>query len=131
MEKESICVLKILVAEDDQISQYYMERVLGKEGHQLVPVYDGRQCLQALDTGTFDLILMDIEMPGMDGIEATRQIRARTDDKKNIPIIALTAHSLSGVQERCRAAGMNDSLSKPLELETLNKLLSRLFVERG
>lgn len=122
-------ILKILVADDDQLSQYIIERMLEKQGHQFVPVYDGEQCLQALEEGSFDLIFMDIQMPGMGGIEATRRIRAREDEKRSIPIVALTSHAMEGDRERFIAAGMDDYLSKPLDLLAINNLC-QLFAGR-
>lgn len=122
--------LKILVAEDDKLSHFIMARLLEKQGHQLVPAFDGLQCLQTLDQADFDLIIMDIQMPCMGGIEATQQIRVRQDEKRNIPIIALTAHVMEGDRERFIAAGMDDYLSKPLDLLAMNQLLGRLFAGR-
>ncbi len=119
--------LRVLIAEDDRINRLVMERLLGRQGHEVTAVADGEHCLQALDEERFDLVFMDIQMPDMDGIEATRRIRDRDDEKKNIPIVALTAHAMNGDREKFIAEGMDDYLSKPVDPGALRALLGRLF----
>ncbi|MBT5925956.1 MAG: response regulator, partial [Verrucomicrobia bacterium] len=116
--------LKVLVAEDDPINQKLISLYLKKAGCHSILVPDGKQVLQKLNEGTFDVILMDCSMPVMDGFEASRQIRSKPKFK-NLRIIALTAHSLKGDRERCFAAGMDDYLPKPLNLDLLTEKLSR------
>ena len=117
--------LKVLVAEDDPINQKLITLYLKKTGCEVVIVSDGQKVLQQLEKQSFDLVLMDCSMPVMDGFEATRKIR-ENPKFKDIRIIALTAHSLKGDRERCFAAGMDDYLPKPLNLDLLTEKLSRL-----
>ena len=114
--------LRILLAEDEAINRFVILGMLQYLGYQADSVNNGIEVLQALDREAYDIVLMDIQMPGLDGLEVTRQIR---DQKGNqIYIIALTAHALSGDRERCLAAGMNDYLSKPLRLTDLQQALA-------
>ena len=115
------------MAEDDRVNRLIMERLLSRQGHRVVTVPDGRHCLKALDDESFDLLFMDIQMPEMDGVETTRLIRARTDAKKRLPIIALTAHTMDGDREQFLAAGMDDYLSKPVDVEAIRQLLRSRF----
>jgi PAS domain S-box-containing protein len=113
--------LHILLAEDNRINQLVATRSLEKMGHSVVVVGNGKEALLLLKTGSFDLVLMDIQMPEMDGLTATARIRdAETITHAHIPIIAMTAHAMKGDRERCLAAGMDGYISKPviaLELE--------------
>ncbi len=118
--------MKILVAEDDRINRMVIEKILKKQGHEVVSATNGRRCLEELDRQEFDLILMDIQMPEMGGIEATRHIRNRADSQREIPIIALTAHAMKGDREKFISAGMDDYLSKPVEVEAIQSILWRL-----
>jgi signal transduction histidine kinase/CheY-like chemotaxis protein len=114
--------LNILLAEDNRINQLVATRSLEKMGHSVVVVGNGKEALLLLKTGSFDLVLMDIQMPEMDGLTATARIRqGETITHTHIPIIATTAHAMKGDRERCLAAGMDGYISKPisaLELET-------------
>jgi two-component system sensor histidine kinase/response regulator len=95
-------------------------RLLQKRGYVVRAVGDGRAALDALEQETFDLLLMDVEMPVMDGLEATAAIREREKSgDRHIPIIAMTAHSLKGDQERCMLAGMDGYVSKPIRTADL------------
>ena len=112
--------LRILLAEDNVVNQVVARRVLEKCGHQVVVVGDGRAVLSALENGHFDLILMDVQMPEMDGLEATHAVRAR--EKKtggHIPIVAMTAYAMEGDRERCLAAGMDSYVAKPVQVREL------------
>jgi PAS domain S-box-containing protein len=108
--------LRILLAEDNVINQRLAVCLLEKQGHSVVVAGNGREALDALEVGTFDLVLMDVQMPEMGGFEATAHIRER--EKRtggHIPIVALTAHAMKGDRERCLAAGMDGYLSKPVQ----------------
>ncbi|BBO33312.1 hybrid sensor histidine kinase/response regulator [Lacipirellula parvula] len=109
--------IKILLAEDTPTNQLLVRHALGKRGHQVVVAGDGRTAVDLARRGTYDLILMDLQMPDMDGFEATAAIRALPGDQP--PIIALTAHTMMGDRERCLAAGMQNYLSKPIDLREL------------
>ena len=98
-----------------------MEHVLNAEGYQVTCVEDGGAVLEALRTTAYDLVLMDVQMPKLDGVEATRQIRAGFGGERNstVPIVAVTAYALAGDRERFLAAGMNDYISKPIDVTQL------------
>jgi PAS domain S-box-containing protein len=116
--------LRVLLAEDNKINQKFATALLAKGGHQVRIAENGHQAVDALRREDFDVILMDIQMPELDGIQATRQIRAMSGPKSEIPIIALTAHALAGAREEYIAAGMNDYVSKPVDQTVLlSKLL--------
>jgi signal transduction histidine kinase/CheY-like chemotaxis protein len=118
--------LRILLAEDNAINQKIACHVLEKQGHHVTVAADGRQALSALDQAHFDLVLMDVQMPEMDGFETTGAIRARERGTGvHLPIIAMTAHAMQGDRERCIAAGMDSYISKPLEIKELIELLER------
>lgn len=117
--------LRILVAEDLPVNQLLIRAILERAGHQIDMVGDGAAALEAVQNGHFDLVLMDVQMPGMDGLEATRAIRALPNIAGRIPIVALTANALPAEVERCRKAGMNDHLAKPIEAEHLIAALAR------
>jgi two-component system sensor histidine kinase/response regulator len=108
---------RILIAEDNVINQRVFEVILRKAGFQVHVVSDGKQALEAHRSTPFDLILMDLQMPEMDGLEATRQIRSLA--QKQPVIIAVTADIIAGVRERCLEAGMDDYVSKPVSREQL------------
>jgi len=120
--------LKILLAEDNHINMKLAVALLEKKGWDVVSVTDGQKVLEALETGSFDLILMDVQMPEMDGFEATAAIREK--ERKTggrIPIIAMTAHAMKGDREKCLEAGMDDYVSKPMKAEELYKAIGRLM----
>ena len=116
--------LRILLAEDNAINQKIASRLLEKAGHHVTLAPDGRQALAALDRENFDVVLMDVQMPEMDGFETTAAIRARErDNGKRLPIIAMTAHAMQGDRERCLAAGMDGYIAKPIQARELIELL--------
>jgi len=122
--------LRVLVAEDNIINQKYILNVLEKEGHSAVVVGNGREALAALEREPFDLVLMDLQMPDMDGFEATSSIRARERfTGTRIPIVAVTAHAMAGDRDKSLAAGMDAYISKPIRraelLDAIAKLTSR------
>ena len=104
---------RVLLAEDNPINREIASRMLEGAGFTVTAVPDGRSALAAATTGGFDAILMDVEMPGMDGVETTRRIRALGGIEGSVPVIALTAHAMAGTRERLLEAGMSDYLSKP------------------
>jgi CheY-like chemotaxis protein/HAMP domain-containing protein len=117
---------KILLAEDNGLIQQVMLEFLGNWGHVVTLADDGKKALQCVQSERFDLILMDIEMPNMNGIEATAAIRAHEEEGDwKTPIIALTAESLSGARERFLAAGMDDYIAKPADPKALYALINR------
>ncbi|MDZ4804101.1 MAG: response regulator [Candidatus Eisenbacteria bacterium] len=118
--------LHILVAEDNAVNQMLAERLLQKMGHRVVVVANGRQAVESWKKETFDVILMDVQMPELDGLEATALIRERERDTgRHVSIVALTAHAMKGDREACLAAGMDDYLAKPLRPEELAAALDR------
>jgi CheY-like chemotaxis protein len=120
--------LRILVAEDNRMNQILVLRLLEKRGHQVTMVSTGREVLAALAQHTFDMVLMDVQMPNMDGFEATAAIRAQERATgAHLPIIALTAHAMKGDSERCLAAGMDGYLSKPLKSDELYAAIGALL----
>lgn len=119
-------ILRILVAEDNLVNQRLVVRLLEKRGHRVVVAANGKDALEALERETFDIILMDVQMPEMDGFEATAAIREK--EKSNglhQIIVALTAHAMKGDREKCLAAGMDGYLSKPIRPQELDEVLAR------
>ncbi len=138
-EQDSLARMRILVAEDNLVNQKVMVKMLGKFGCQVDIVNNGREALEALSQHVYSLVLMDCQMPEMDGYQATQEIRKREAEalsqledasqedkhKHHIPIIAVTANSMKGDREKCLAAGMDDFLPKPLSKESLQETLQR------
>jgi PAS domain S-box-containing protein len=117
--------LRILVAEDNPVNRAVATGILERQGHLLVHAANGREAVDAFSDGAFDLILMDVQMPEMDGFEATRRIRELEEGTgSHIKIAAMTAHAMAGDRERCLAAGMDDYVSKPLRKEDLLRALN-------
>jgi CheY-like chemotaxis protein len=117
---------RILLAEDNIVNQRLVVRLLEKHGHTMIVANTGREVLAALDQQSVDLVLMDVQMPDMDGLEATAIIREQERQRGgHLPIIALTAHAMKGDQDRCLASGMDDYISKPINAQTLWTAISR------
>ncbi|MEW5900749.1 MAG: response regulator, partial [Acidobacteriota bacterium] len=119
---------RILIAEDNLVNQRVAIYMLEKQGHQVLGAMNGEEALEALEKGNYELILMDVQMPKMDGFQTTRTIRER--EKKtglHIPIVAMTAHAMKGDRERCLEVGMDDYISKPLNAKQLNETILRVM----
>ena len=118
--------LRVLLVEDNPVNQRLGLRLLQKRGMAVTVAQDGLEALRHCDEKEFDLALMDLQMPNMGGLEATRKIRERERmTGRHLPIVALTALAMQGDQERCRAAGMDDYLPKPIKPQALVELLER------
>ena len=109
----------ILLAEDNPMNQKLAVALLKKAGYSIEAVENGKLAVEAVNRKPYDLILMDVQMPEMDGFEATKVIRQRKDERRNTPIVAMTAHAMKGDRERCLGAGMDDYVSKPIEPQEL------------
>ncbi len=126
-KKES---LRILVAEDNLINQKLAKYMLSNLGHEVTLAANGKEAVESSQNSQFDFILMDVQMPVMDGLEATRAIREREKQSYlHIPIIALTAHAMKGDRERCLEAGMDDYISKPINYSELMEAIKRIHAE--
>ncbi len=124
--------LRVLLAEDNLINQRLAVRMLERLGHVVEVADDGLHALAAFERTSFDLVLMDVQMPGMDGFAATAAIRAREEGSdRRVPIVAMTAHAMKGDRERCLAAGMDDYITKPVDLATVRAVLERLLTARA
>jgi len=124
--------LHILVAEDTPFNQKFINRLLERWGHHTVIVENGHQVLEMLPLDDFDLVLMDVQMPEMDGYETTRAIRkaeAANEKEVHIPIVAMTAHAIKGDRERCLEAGMDEYLSKPISSGKLYDMIKKIGAE--
>ncbi len=128
--REPGAFLRVLVAEDNLVNQRLAVRLLEKRGHQVVVAATGLEALKALEKESFDLVLMDVQMPEMDGLEATTAIREK---EKNTglhqPVVALTAHAMKGDREKCLAGGMDGYLTKPIRPQALDQRLE-IYVSR-
>ncbi len=120
--------LKILLAEDEDVNRIATTKLLERKDHTVKAVKDGYEAVAQLKAGDFDLILMDVQMPVMDGVEATKAIRRGDAGLQNqgIPIVAMTAYAMGGDREKFLAAGMNDYIAKPVDLNQLEGLLQMI-----
>ncbi|NLX94654.1 MAG: response regulator [Rhodopirellula sp.] len=131
LQPSRLAPLRILLAEDSLVNQKLAVAVLEKNGHTVTVANNGREALASLAHDNYDLVLMDVQMPEMDGLEATQAIRAREKQTgRSLPIIAMTAHALKGDRERCLEAGMNDYVSKPVHAQELFRVIERLVSGR-
>ena len=118
--------LRILLVEDNAVNQVLAARLLEKRGHSVIVAGNGKEALAVLEKQSFDLVFMDVQMPEMDGLEATTAIREKEKTSGNhLAVIAMTAHAMVGDRERCLAAGMDDYLTKPIRPDELTGLLAR------
>jgi len=125
--------LRVLFAEDDEVSLAAGKRMLEKFGHAVTAAVNGREALARLAEGDFDLILMDVQMPVMDGVATTRAIRdsETLGGKSRIPIIAMTAYAMTGDREKFLAVGMDDYIAKPVDMEALAAIIARVAGKAG
>jgi len=125
----SVAALRVLLAEDNKVNQLVAQRLLAKLGIAVEIVVNGEEAIDALRTVRFDLVLMDCQMPVMDGFDATRRIRDRASGVLNplVPIVAMTANAMRGDRERCLEAGMTDYLSKPVNPAELSAVILRVL----
>jgi CheY-like chemotaxis protein len=123
MNSQSKANLRILLAEDNAVNQMVALRMLERLGYQADTAANGKEVLAALKSRSYDIVLMDVQMPEMDGLEAARLIRSEKVDRPYI--IAMTAHAMKGDREVCLEAGMNDYVSKPVRMEELRAAILR------
>jgi CheY-like chemotaxis protein len=121
--------LRILVAEDNEVNQLVIRAVLEQMGHHCEVVADGAQAIERVARSPYDLVLMDIQMPHVDGLQATRRIRALPGDRGRVPIVALTANAMAEERATYLEAGMNDHVSKPVDTKSLAQTIARVFAE--
>lgn len=122
--------MQVLVAEDNRINQMVIQRILQRLGCQVDVVDKGTEAVQAVRAKHYDLVLMDLLMPEVDGLEAARQIRRQPAPASAVPIVALTASASSEVKAQCLAAGMDGFLSKPIDPQALRQSLERYRITR-
>ena len=129
--REPGAFLRMLLAEDNAVNQRLAVRLLEKRGHSVVVAGNGLEALQALEKESFDLVFMDVQMPEMDGLEATAAIREKEKmSGQHQPIIALTAHAMKGDREKCIAGGMDGYLTKPIRPQELDEILGEVVARR-
>lgn len=118
---------QILLVEDNIFNQKVALIILKKMGYQVSIANDGLEAINALETNNYDIVLMDMQMPNLDGLEATQRIQSANSNVKNpqIPIIAMTANAMQGDRERCLQVGMNDYVSKPINIDDLQAVLKK------
>lgn len=123
--------MNILFIEDDPMNRRVVKDMLDVAGATMAEAGLAEEGLARIEYETFDLVLMDLRMPGMDGIEAVRHIRARTDEKANLPVIVLTADTAIDLRERCIEAGADDVLFKPVAMDALFDSIGRVLAARS
>jgi two-component system sensor histidine kinase/response regulator len=122
--------LRILLAEDNMVNQRVAMTMLGKMGHRITLATNGLEALEQWRQGDFDLILMDVQMPEMTGLQATTQIRREEAIGAHVPIVAMTASAMSEDRDRCLAAGMDDFVSKPVSYKAIEQMITATFSHR-
>ncbi|KPA10542.1 PAS/PAC sensor hybrid histidine kinase [Candidatus Magnetomorum sp. HK-1] len=132
VDTKTVDSIRILLAEDNKLNQKFVSYLLTQSGHQVFCVSDGNEVLQALEQMQFDLILMDVQMPDLDGVATTKKIRLSENEHINsdIPIIALTAYAMKGDRERFINAGMDDYITKPMDFNELKWVMTRVLNSR-
>ena len=122
--------MKLLFVEDDAMNRRVVKDMLNVAGVEMDEADGAQEGLRMIAEADYDLILMDLRMPGMDGMEAIRSVRLRADDKAKLPIIVLTADAAAGLRERCMAAGADEVLFKPVSMQSLFDAIAVLMVGR-
>ena len=122
--------LRILLVEDNLVNQKVAMGMLGKMGHRITLATNGLEALEQWRQGDFDLILMDVQMPEMNGLQATMQIRGEEATGTHVPIVAMTASAMSEERDRCLAAGMDDFISKPVSYKVIEQMIAATFSQR-
>lgn len=131
-QNQSCRALRVLVAEDNKVNQKLATIVLEKQGHSVSIANNGQEAVDEIENGTYDLVLMDVQMPTMNGLDATREIRRREEESgKHQVIIAMTAHAMKGDRDLCIEAGMDEYLSKPIRMNELLEKLASVFGDRN
>jgi CheY-like chemotaxis protein len=129
---ESRRKLRVLLAEDNAINQKLAVNLLEKQGHSVTVANDGNEAVAAVEDGEFDVVLMDVQMPNMSGLEATAAIRAlERGTGRHLPIVAMTAHAMKGDEERCLAAGMDGYISKPIQPDHMMDVIAQITSPPG
>ena len=123
--------MNVLFIEDDRMNRRVVRDMLEVAGAEMVDAESAEEGLRILNEQTFDILLVDLRMPGMDGMTAIRHIRARPDEVARVPIIVVTADTAIDLRERCIAAGANDVIFKPVAMDTLFETMGRLLAESG
>ena len=124
--------LRILLAEDNLVNQKLAVGILGNLGHSVTVANNGVEALKQLEHSSFDLVLMDVQMPEMDGLAATRELRRReASTQTHVTVVAMTAHAMKGDRERCLESGMDDYLCKPIRMKDMTNKLEELFPHSG
>lgn len=123
--------MKLLFIEDDAMNRRVVRDMLGVAGIGMDEADGARAGLKLIDGNDYDLILMDLRMPGMDGLEAIDMLRARQDDKRDLPVIVITADAAAGLREKCLEQGADEVLFKPVAMQSLFDAIGRIAVARG
>jgi CheY-like chemotaxis protein len=124
--------LAVLVAEDNPVNQRVATAMLKRRGHRVTVAGNGAEAVALVARETFDVVFMDVQMPEMDGLDATQAIRrAEAGTGRHLPIVAMTAHAMNGDRERCLAAGMDDYLTKPVSVAGIDRVLAGLTASRA
>jgi two-component system, OmpR family, response regulator QseB len=123
--------VRLLLVEDNPMNRRVVRLMLDTAGIEMDEAEDGKAGIAALDAGDYDLVLMDLRMPGMDGLTAVRHIRNRGDDKAGVPIIVVTADNSADIRQQCLAAGADDHIMKPIALSALFDAIGRALAQPG
>ncbi len=119
--------MQVLFVEDDPMNRRVVRDMLSVVGANMDEAEDAETGLAKIDSGAFNIVLMDLRMPGMDGLTAIRHLRARTDAKRDLPVIVVTADAATDLRERCLASGADDVISKPIAMNLLLKAMTRML----
>jgi CheY-like chemotaxis protein len=123
--------MRVLFVEDNEVNRRVVKEMLRAGGVDMAEAEDGRAGLEMIEAHDYDLILMDLRMPGMDGMTAIRHLRARGDDKAGLPVIVVTADDGPTIDADCRAAGADDVLHKPISMASLFATIGEILAQRG